>query len=397
MNTLIERAKSLILSPKAEWDKIEAEPAEPQALTLSYVAPLVAVGVVASMVGALAFGDGGLGGIFRPSIGAVLTSSVVSFALSVGGVFVLAFIVSALAPTFGAAKNYKQAFKLAAYAGTPAWLAQIVTILPQLGVLALVGALYALYLFFLGLPKLMKPAPEKATNYAVASIGAAIGLAIVAGLVAAPLMGGGMAAMAGGGAVFSGDRASGGSRGAETRLEEAAKDMERAAEQGDIGGVLGALGGALGAQDGPVVRLDALRAMAPEKLVGLDRTSLESTSLSAPFKVAQVSARYEGGDRYIELEIANSPAIMLAMGFAGAATPEYERETDDGYERLRRQGDGLVVEEWSRSSGYGKYGRLTAGTFMVTASGGGGIDMADLKRAVESFSEGELKRLPTAE
>lgn len=410
MDKLIARVKGVILSPKAEWEVIEAEQADPQKIAINYVAPLLAIGVAASAIGGLVFGYGGFGVTFRPSIGSTLSTAVLSFVLGLGGVFLVAFIVNLLAPTFGATKNFSQAFKVTAYSGTPAWLAQVVTILPSLGALSLIGALYALYLFFVGLPMLMKPAAEKATNYALASIAAVVGISLVAGLLILPLAAsrtgmfaaGGPAfnAALGGGSVAVGGGSSAGRSGDggsfEQRMNDAAEQMEQAGAAGDVGGVLGALGGALGASDGPIVKIDALRALAPERLLGMSRTSLETQSMGAPLKVATLEARYEGGDRSVELEIANSPAIMMFGGFAGAMAPEYDRQTDDGYERMRRVGQNFVVEEWSKSSKTGKFTRFIGGTFMVSASGRG-VDMDDLKKAVDVFSEADLKRLPTAE
>ncbi len=80
-----------------------------------------------------------------------------------------------------------QALKLSAYAFTAAWVAGFAQIVPWLGALiALAGGLYSIYLFYLGLPVLMKCPPSQTTSYAVTCIVAAVVLNIVvAGLVGA--------------------------------------------------------------------------------------------------------------------------------------------------------------------------------------------------------------------
>jgi hypothetical protein len=61
-------------------------------------------------------------------------------------------IINALAPSFDGQKDSAQAFKVAVYSYTPAWVAGVLQILPLLGILAVLGGLYGLYLLYLGLP-----------------------------------------------------------------------------------------------------------------------------------------------------------------------------------------------------------------------------------------------------
>jgi len=55
-----------------------------------------------------------------------------------------------------------------------------------------------------------------------------------------------------------------------------------------------------------------------------------------------------------------------------------------------------MIEEWSKSSKSGRYGRMVASAFMVEAQGSG-VAMKDLKAAVGKITERELKKLPKAE
>jgi hypothetical protein len=91
----------------------------------------------------------------------------------------MALIINALAPQFGAKQDMGQAFKVAAYTPTASWVGSLFVILPMLWFMALIGGLYSLYLLFVGLPKLMKPAADKAMIYTLAVIGCMIGVGIV--------------------------------------------------------------------------------------------------------------------------------------------------------------------------------------------------------------------------
>jgi hypothetical protein len=180
IETLVARAKGLLLSPKTEWDAIDAESADTQKLIVNYVAPLAAIPALAMLIGM---------GLLGPvSIGAAFGMALMNFVLAIVGVFVIAFIIDALAPSFGAAKNDRQALKIAAYFPTAAWAAGVFMIIPFLGALALVGAIYSLYLLFIGLPILMRPPAEKATNYTIATIVAAIVVMAVVSAAASVFM-----------------------------------------------------------------------------------------------------------------------------------------------------------------------------------------------------------------
>ncbi|HEX4097250.1 MAG TPA: Yip1 family protein, partial [Caulobacteraceae bacterium] len=104
-----------------------------------------------------------------------VVAAVLSYVLGLVGLFITAFIIDALAPSFGAEKSQIQALKLVVYAQTAAWVAGVANIIPGLGgLVALAGGIYSLYTLYLGLPKLMKCPPDKTVGYFVVSIVVAI-------------------------------------------------------------------------------------------------------------------------------------------------------------------------------------------------------------------------------
>ena len=195
-NKLVERIKRILYTPEAEWERIEAEPATMKALFTGYACILAAIGPVAQLIGGQLFGYHALWLSYHPPLLSSILGAVVSYFLSLGGVFVLAIVISELAPQFGAEKNRLQAFKVAIYAWTAAWIAGIFQLVPQVSALMIIGV-YSLYLLFLGVPRLMKPAYDKALIYAIISVVVAIIIWLVIAGVSTSVVGmGGGAAVA---------------------------------------------------------------------------------------------------------------------------------------------------------------------------------------------------------
>lgn len=165
--SLVERAKNILLSPKTEWDRIDAEPDTIGGIYTRYVIFLAAIGPIALLIGQQLVGMTVLGVTYKPSLGYSIGTAILTYLLSLGVVYVIALIIDALAPSFGGTKDPVKAFKVAAYSSTAGWVAAIFNLIPMLGFLALIGSLYGLYLLYLGLPRLMKAPEDKAVGYTV--------------------------------------------------------------------------------------------------------------------------------------------------------------------------------------------------------------------------------------
>ena len=184
--SIVDRVKNILLQPAREWEVIDGEAETIGGLYRRYVIPLAAIPAVAGLIGMLAFGFSVMGFTYRPSVSSAVASAVVQYATTLIGVFILALIIDALAPSFGATQNRVQAFKVAAYSGTASWVAGIFAILPALSWLSLLG-LYGLYLLYLGLPRLMRAPQDKAMTYTILIVVAAIVVALVIGAITAPI------------------------------------------------------------------------------------------------------------------------------------------------------------------------------------------------------------------
>ncbi len=181
------RAYRILADPFAEWAKIaqesDTEPGDAAYLLTSYVARLALIPAVSGFAGAC------IVGVVEPEIGPVraplfdgLFGAVFGYVLSCAIVLVLGLLIDALAPVFGARRNFDSAFKLAVYAYTPVWLTGIFLLAPGLRFLGLLG-LYGVYLLWSGLMPMMKtPAAKVSTYTAVIAVSACVLIAAVAAI-----------------------------------------------------------------------------------------------------------------------------------------------------------------------------------------------------------------------
>ncbi len=165
---LVARVAALVRAPAAEWRIIADEPATRLSLVTGYILPLAAIGALAMFVSDVVFGEPvPLIGRVRADPAAALASALLLVAFKVIVVFGVAALVDVLAPHFGGQRDRLRALKLVAYSHTPFWLAGVTNLLPGLRPLLLLGAVYGVYLAFLGLPVLMRCAGERTLRYAL--------------------------------------------------------------------------------------------------------------------------------------------------------------------------------------------------------------------------------------
>jgi len=162
---LIERVKNILTTPQKEWQTINGEPGNPSAISTTYLLPLVLIGTVAAFIGfgliGISFGWGVKIKSTELGIKMAIGYAIRSFA----SIFILAFIIDALASNFGSEKNFGKSFQVAAYSATPGLVAGIFLILPSLAIIALLAGLYGLYLLYVGLPILKKTPEDKKMTY----------------------------------------------------------------------------------------------------------------------------------------------------------------------------------------------------------------------------------------
>jgi hypothetical protein len=407
--SLIERAKNICLSPQTEWTVVAGEDTSPGTLVTGYVLPLAGAAALAGFIGGSIVGQSlPFIGRFRVPFVSGISFAIIAVVMAVVGCFLMSWLINALAPTFGAQKSSKQAFKVAVYSFTPAWIAGLFQILPMLGILSMIGALYGLYLLYLGLPRLMQCPQEKAIGYTAVVVIAAIVMSIVFGTITAGIAGVG-GAMAGGALGGGAPAASatvdpnsplGQLQQLGERLEESSRRAEAAGAAGDQAGQVAAgleglaavLGG--GARVDPI-DIEVLRPLVPQSFAGLQRTSsnAERSGLGA-ISVSKAEATYGEGDRRVSLEIVDSGGMSGLVGLAGWANVQQASESADGFERTTTV-NGRLTHEKSSKSGTNEFGVIIGERFLVNASSRS-VDLDGLKAAVSGLDLAKLESLKGA-
>lgn len=180
---IVERVKEITLKPKETWEKIKGEEMSIGGLYASYALILAAIPAIANLIGSTLIGYSIMGIHIRANFGLALGGAIFSYILSLIGIYIVALIVDALAPTFDSKKNVTNAFKATVFSMTPYWIAGILYIIPPLSPLVLIAGLYGLYLFYLGLPLLMETPKEKALPYVIVVIIVTIIINFIIGLI----------------------------------------------------------------------------------------------------------------------------------------------------------------------------------------------------------------------
>ncbi len=412
---LIDRVKNVCLTPSTEWPVIDTESATPGGLVTGYAAPLMAIPAVAGFIGGSLVGYSLFGGTFRVPLTTGLTGAVLTFVLGLVGLFVLSFIINALAPTFGGQQDSTKALKVAVYSYTPALVAGVFGILPALGVLAVLGGLYGLYLLYLGLPVLMKSPPEKSLGYTAVVVVCAIVLMVVVGSIVGAL-GFGAGAMAGGfgrgpvpgasGATFDPDSPIGRIEQMGRAMEQRTQEMEQARARGDEAGAAGAAMGSLGAILGggrtvDPLDIDTIRSFVPATFAGLSREGggrAEKNGMGG-LMVSKAEARYVDGGRSVELEITDAGGASALMGLASWAAAGSVKDDDDETERTDRINGRLTHIRQSKTGGTNEYAVFVADRFMVAAKSdelsaealGSAVASLDLRR-LESLKDAGVQK-----
>lgn len=389
------RIRGILLQPKAEWDRIDGEPATTQGLIMGYAAPLAAIGPVCSAIGMVVFGFGipGIATYHANPIGAVV-SAVVSWVLMLVGVFLVGLIIDALAPTFGGQKNPVQAMKVAVYGSTASWLAGVFGLIPALSMLSIVG-LYSLYLYYVGLPKLMKTSEDKAMGYTALVVVCAIVVFLVVGLVTAPLRMIGAAGMGAGGVTVIGDNGTvklGGAAVNVAALNAASKQMEASANAMQAQALAASTGAAVAGGTATVASADALKALLPAGVAGYARGEVSAESAGAAgMATSHAEAVYTRGDARITLNVADAGAMGGLTGMVGALGVNANKETSTGYERVSTRNGRTTSEEWDAPAKRGKVS-VMAGRAIISAEGQG-ASMDEVRAAAAAVDPARLMAL----
>lgn len=433
---LINRVTDILIKPGQEWDVISNETTTAGEIYTGYVAILGAIGPIATLIGMSLIGVSVpfLGHMRTPILPGVATM-ILTYALTFLSVLLVAWLVNALAPTFGGQKDSLRALKVTAYSYTAAWVAGVLHLLPTLGLLVILAALYGLYTLYLGLPVMMRCPKDKALGYTVVTVICVIvisaiismvttGIIFALGLSGANMLGGGMGMHFGGKSSMSASDSAAGAavlsslfggkseqdkarvQGALQQLEKLGKQSEPAASSPNMAGqvdpaqALNAMGQVLsGGQKVQTVDFRELKAMLPASLPGgLQRTDASGERGEAMgMQTSHATGHYSNNaGSNVTIEITDMGSMAGLAGLALKFNPNVEKETDAGYERTTTVNGQMTHEKYNRQARHGEVSAIVANRFSVEVRGSG-VEMDMMKQALGQIDMSRLTAVAQAQ
>jgi hypothetical protein len=180
---LFGRMKGMLFSPGAEWALIATEVTPARRLYTNYIVPLALLDALVGFIHVTS------GPVHVPFSGGVITALLV-FGFGLLGIFLVAWIIDAVAPFFGAVRDRRLASAIAAYASTPIWIATVFVPFPTLWApLQVLAVAWHTWLLYLGLRLLIKAARDRVLGYATTVVLCTILLEIVFAMASTALGG----------------------------------------------------------------------------------------------------------------------------------------------------------------------------------------------------------------
>jgi hypothetical protein len=174
------RSAALVMRPARAWQAIAAEPCTVRHVFVLHLLPAAAIAPVAHHAG-IVWREGWPSGAAGPGgdLQVLVLSPLVSWAVSVLAVFVIAAVINGMIPVFDGRRDFARSFAVAAYGLTPAWLSCIVFAaplqrVPLLTTILLVGCMHSCYLFYLGVQSLLRVPEKQAAECTAITLGVSL-------------------------------------------------------------------------------------------------------------------------------------------------------------------------------------------------------------------------------
>jgi hypothetical protein len=186
---LIQRAINIITKPKEEWLVVSQEQPNTIKLIGGYAFVLALIPAISAFV---KYGVIGVSimGYESQSISGGIQTALIQLLSAIIGVYLLAWVIDSLAPSFNSQRNFGRSLQLAVYSATPQWLAGILLLFSvTASVLIMLIGLYAIYLLAVGMPVLKGTPQEKVVGYVALTIIAMIGISFLLALILGAVLG----------------------------------------------------------------------------------------------------------------------------------------------------------------------------------------------------------------
>lgn len=172
----------LIVNPGDAWDAIAREPIGVDTLISRYIVPLCLLAPIATLIGMTTFNAE-----WDPASGYVVpeheiySASATTLFGSILSIFALAGIFWLIAPMYRCARDYRAALKVATFGAIPVLLAGVTLVLPVLIMVPVVALCHTLYLYWVGVGRVLNVAPGAQTEFIGISITLLGGASTLAG------------------------------------------------------------------------------------------------------------------------------------------------------------------------------------------------------------------------
>lgn len=143
-----------------------------------------------------------------------------------------------------------------------------------------------------------------------------------------------------------------------------------------------------------VVAYQKLKDLMPNKVLGMSRSNLEGqkTGMSG-MNFSTASATYEEGNQEVTVNIMDAGGSALVLsGLAMWANMEFERESDDGYERTTKIDGHKAFEQYDKNSKSGQVSVLVDNRFVVNIEGNN-VGEKDLRKVLDDINLRRLSNL----
>jgi hypothetical protein len=186
---ILQRVINIITKPKDEWQVIAAEQPNAMKLIGGYALILALIPALSAFIKYGIIGMSFMGYTSR-SIGSGIQTGLIQLLSAVIGVYLLAWIIDLLAPSFDSQKNFGRSLQLAVYSSTPQWIAGILLLFSTtMSMLIMVIGLYAIYLLAVGMPVLKGTPKDKVVGYVALTIVAMIVIGLLLALILGAILG----------------------------------------------------------------------------------------------------------------------------------------------------------------------------------------------------------------
>jgi len=185
LRRFVQRVVQLFVAPNETFDEIAEEATSVDRLIAFTLVPLAFLGPIATWIGMHHFDktwDAAHGYLVPPE--AIFAAGATTLFATIVSILVLAGIFVLIAPMYGSSRDYRSALKVSTWGAVPVLLASATLVLPVMVMLTVVALLHTLYLYWVGVGRVLGVPAGDQTEFVGISLTLLAGLSTLAGAAA---------------------------------------------------------------------------------------------------------------------------------------------------------------------------------------------------------------------